>query len=354
MMKIKIVLVPILIWVSLLDFQAQNSKNYLIRTIGFYNVENLFDYEKDLKIWDVDWTPEGKNRWTKEKYLNKLEKLARVISEIGTDLTQTTPDLIGLAEIENRRVLEDLINQPSLISSNYGIIHQDGKDKRGIEVALIYKKSSFTPTSYKSFPLVLADPKIPEKQFFSRDQLLVVGLLDQEEIHLIVNHWPSRYGGEKHSRTQRIEAAKLTRIISDSVLFHNPQAKLIIMGDFNDNPKDISIKNHLQTKALKAEVKPNEFFNPMEKMFQNGLGSLAYQDSWSLFDQILVSHELSVKEDFSSFRFFKAGIFNKIHLQISRGKYKGYPFRTFLNGNYTGGYSDHFPVYIYLVREVYR
>lgn len=329
---------------------AQHKTDFLIRTIAFYNVENLFDYEKDPRIWDNEWTPDGKNNWTEEKYHDKLHKISRVISEIGADLTHTTPDIIGLAEIENIRVLEDLINQPSLRNSNYGIIHYNSPDRRGIDVAFLYKKKLFTPIFHQAFPLLLQNSQDSEKYFYSRDQLLVTGIFDGEEIHFIVNHWPSRFGGEKFSEPYRLKAAALTRKITDSILTKNETAKILIMGDFNDNPTDRSIKEILHSTGFKEKASLKKLYNPFEKMAKYGLGTLAYRDSWSLFDQILLSFELATTSNYSSYRFYKAEIFNRNHLQIRRGRYKGYPYRSFQNGLYTGGYSDHFPVFIYLIK----
>ena len=329
---------------------AQQEKQYKVNTVAFYNVENLFDYERDPQIFDEDWTPEGKNNWTKENYEDKLTKLARVISEIGADVAGTSPVIIGLAEVENRRVLEDLINEPALINSNYGIVHFDSPDRRGIDVALLYKKNLFTPTNYKAHELLLYDSQNSSKRIYTRDQLLVSGMLDGEQIHVIVNHWPSRYGGEKRSRPNRMKAAKLTRQITDSLFIQDPYSKIVIMGDMNDDPTSPSIKDVLNSKRDRSDMKIKELYNPMEDMHRKGLGTLAYRDAWNLFDQIIISTELT-KKDYSSYRFYKAGIYNKNYLQTPRGQYKGYPFRMFANGGYTGGYSDHFPVYIYLIKE---
>ena len=329
---------------------AQQEKQYKINTVAFYNVENLFDYERDLQIYDEDWTPEGKNNWTKEIYEDKLMKLARVISEIGADVSGSAPALIGVAEVENRRVLEDLINEPALLGSNYGIVHFDSPDRRGIDVALLYKKNIFTPTNYKAHELVLYDSQKNNKRIYTRDQLLVSGMLDGEKIHLIVNHWPSRYGGEKRSMPNRIKAAQLTKKITDSLFIEDPYAKIVIMGDMNDDPTSASIKDALGSKRSRDNMKIKELYNPMEDMHRKGLGTLAYRDAWNLFDQMIVSSELT-KKDYTSYRFYKAGIYNKNYLQTPRGQYKGYPYRMFANGAYTGGYSDHFPVYVYLIKE---
>lgn len=328
---------------------SQGEKQYLINTVAFYNVENLFDYEKDSITFDGDWTPEGQNRWTKELYEAKLVNIARVLSEIGADVTETSPAIIGLCEVENRRVLEDLLNQKTLMDKDYGIVHFDSPDRRGIDVALVYKKKLFTPTHYKAFELILFNDTDRTKRIYTRDQLLVSGMLDGEKFHIIVSHWPSRSGGEARSRPNRIRAAELNKRIMDSLFSDDPYAKIISMGDFNDDPASPSIKKVLKTKSGREDMNLKELYNPMEAMYKKGLGTLAYQDGWNLFDQIIVSAELT-KKDFSSYRFYKAGIFNKNYLQTASGRYKGYPFRSFATG-FTGGFSDHFPVYIYLIKE---
>lgn len=328
---------------------AQEEKQYLINTVAFYNVENLFDYEKDPITFDGDWTPEGKNHWTRELYEAKLANMARVVSEIGVDITGSSPALIGVCEVENRRVLEDLLNQTPLVDKEYGIVHFDSPDRRGIDVALLYKKRLFVPTHYKAFELVLFSDSDRSNRIYTRDQLLVSGMFDGEKIHIIVNHWPSRSGGEARSRPKRVRAAELNKRIMDSLFSDDPYAKIITMGDFNDDPTSPSIKKTLKTKSKRENLNLKELYNPMEAMYKKGMGTLAYQDSWNLFDQIMVSTELT-KKDFSSYRFYKAGIFNKNYLQTASGRYKGYPFRSYATG-FTGGFSDHFPVFIYLIKE---
>lgn len=328
---------------------GQNEKKYKIITLAFYNIENLFDYEKDLLSFDEDWTPNGKNHWTKELYEAKLTNMAKVIADIGQDVTGTSPAIIGLCELENRRVLEDLVNDPLLIAKDYGIVHFDSPDRRGIDVALLYQKKLFTPTNYKAHELIIYQDNDRSKRIYTRDQLLVSGMLDGEKIHIIVNHWPSRYGGEERSQSKRIKAAELNQRIIDSLFSEDPYAKIITMGDMNDDPTSKSIKDILKTKKERENVKLKELYNPMENMHKKGMGTLAYRDGWNLFDQIIISAEL-VNKDYSSYRFYKAGIFNKSYLQTPRGQYKGYPFRSFSSG-FTGGYSDHFPVYLYLIKE---
>ena len=329
---------------------GQQKKQYKVNTIAFYNLENLFDYEDDPLTFDDDRTPDGKDHWTKEIYEAKLKNMAKVIAEIGKGVTGISPAIIGVCEIENRRVLEDLLNQKELLLDDYGIVHFDSPDRRGIDVALLYKKKLFTPTGYKAYPLFIYDNNDRTKRIFTRDQLLVSGMLDGEKIHVIVNHWPSRSGGEARSRQKRIEAAKLNKRIIDSLFSVDPYAKIITMGDLNDDPTSPSVKKYLKANGKREKVKIKELYNPMEKMYKKGLGTLAYRDGWNLFDQIIISHEL-LKKDYSTYRFYKAGIYNKPYLANPRGRYKGYPYRSFVNGGFTGGYSDHFPVYILLIKE---
>ena len=329
---------------------SQQEKQYKIQTIAFYNLENLFDFENDPITFDDDRTPDGKDHWTEENYNAKLKNMAKVISDIGKDITETTPTIIGLCEIENRRVLDDLINQETLLKQDYGIIQFDSPDRRGIDVALLYRKNLFIPTNYKTHELFLYDSEDPSKRIYTRDQLVVSGMMDGEKIHFIVNHWPSRRGGEKSSRPKRIKAAKLSRTIIDSLFNENPYAKIITMGDFNDDPSNLSIKKHLKTKKKKKDTKIMELYNPMEEIHKKGVGTLAWRDQWNLFDQLIISSEM-LKTDSSSYSFYKAGIYNEAYLINSQGRYKGYPYRSFANGGFTGGYSDHFPVYLYLIKE---
>ena len=348
-MKNKISLL-IVLFISFTPIFSQEKKAYKVNTIAFYNLENLFDTENDPLTYDDDRTPDGKDHWTEEIYQDKLKNMAKVMAEIGADVSGNTPTIIGVCETENRKVLEDLVNQETLVEQDYGIIQFDSPDRRGIDVALLYKKKLFTPTNYKAKELLIYDDNDKSKRVFTRDQLVVSGMLDGEKIHLIVNHWPSRSGGEKRSRSKRIKAAKLNRQIIDSIFSDEPYAKIITMGDFNDDPTSPSVKDYLNAQRESNGMQMRELFNPMEDLAKQGYGSLAYRDSWNLFDQIIISTELT-KKDFSSYRFYKAGIYNKTYLVNAHGRYKGYPYRSFASGSYTGGYSDHFPVYIYLVKE---
>lgn len=340
--------IPLLLFVYILPGSSAAQKRYTVKTIAFYNAENLFDTIRSSDA-DEERTPSGSYKWTSGRYTDKTAKLARVISEIGKGTTGTPPDIVGLAEVENGIVLRDLIGAKALRAHNYGIVHFDSPDRRGIDVALLYRKSTFTPIHFKNIPLKIYNEE--GYRIYTRDQLLVKGILDGEPVHFIVNHWPSRYGGEKRSRPNRGAAAELNKQLIDSLQVLDPGAKIISMGDLNDDPSDPSLKKVLKVRGQKSETGPGELFNPMEDMATKGLGTLAHRDRWHLFDQIFFTAAL-LEEDKSSYRYWKAGIFNKHYLITPSGSHKGYPLRSYTYGQYSGGYSDHFPVYIYLVKQV--
>ena len=333
-----------------LSSQAQEKKKFKVHTIAFYNLENLFDTENDPDKFDEASPIMEMKVDVEEIYKQKVANMARVIADIGQEVSNNSPVIMGVSEVENRKVLEDLVNHPLLLNKDYGIVHYDSPDARGIDVALLYQKSVFKPTTTSSHELKIYDDE-SRKRVYTRDQLLVTGKFDGELMHFIVNHWPSRRGGEARSRPKRVAAAKLNKRIIDSLQSIDPYAKIFTMGDLNDDPTNASLKE-----VLKAEKKINKvglkgIYNPMENMFKKGLGSNAYRDAWSLFDQILFTQPL-LERDFSSYRFYKAGIFNKHYLTNKKGRYKGYPLRSFADGSFTNGFSDHFPVYVYLIKEV--
>lgn len=330
------------------QLNAQDNK-YTIHTLAFYNLENLFDTINDpLKLDEYSPIMELKTERS-QAYNKKLHNMAKVLSNIGSDLNKNCPTIIGVCEIENRTVLNDLLNQPELIKKDYDIIHFDSPDARGIDVGLLYRTSFFTPTNSKTYTLKIYD-ELNGKRITTRDQLVVSGVLEDEDIYLIINHWPSRRGGEQRSKPKRMAAAKLNKHITDSIYAKAPDAKIVIMGDFNDNPTNASLKKVLQTQKKRKKVGFKGFYNDFENVFNNGFGTTAYRDNWSLFDQIIISKPL-IEKDFSSYRFYKAGIYNKNYLITSNGKYKGYPFRSWNYAGFSNGYSDHFPVYIYLVKK---
>lgn len=323
-------------------------KKYKISAIGFYNLENLFDTEDSDDTNDTEFTPQGSKQWNKEKYKEKLSNLAGVIKSLGQDQTKDGVAILGISEVENRKVIEDLVKQKEIRKRNYGIIHEDSPDRRGIDVALIYQQSLFTPTAHKYHPLLIFRNK---ERVYTRDILHVEGILDGEKIHVLVNHWPSRSGGEKRSRPGRNAAAKICKNLSDSIKVEEPLAKIFIMGDLNDDPVSPSLRNVLQARAKVSSTPKGGFYNPMYSYYKKGIGSNAYRDAWSLFDQIVISEAL-LNKDQEGFFFYKAVIHNPNELVQSFGQYKGYPFRTFSGDTYIAGYSDHFPVYVYLLKEI--
>lgn len=349
---------------SIFGAKAQEKK-FIVHTVAFYNCENLFDTINDPTINDEEYLPS--NGWTSKKYKKKLANLSRVMAEIGSGENANSPTILGISEVENRGVIEDLVKQPLIAGKDYGIIHFNSPDRRGIDVALLYQKKHFKPTSYKSIPLLVYQKEDDNKKddnedksddkatvdtktrvLYTRDQLLVTGLLDGEEISFIVNHWPSRSGGEKRSSPYREAAAALNKKIIDSLYRINPDAKVITMGDLNDGPYNNSVKKVLGAKGKKEQVGKQGLYNPMEEMANKGIGSLAYRDAWDLFDQMIMTEPL-IRKDYSSFRFWKAGVYNKAFLTQTTGQYKGYPLR---NTRTDVGFSDHFPVYLYLIKQV--
>lgn len=324
----------------------ERSNEFIGVSIGFYNVENLFDTINDPNIRDDDFTPSGVNRWNSARYNEKLENLARVISLMGRDFNPDGPVVLGLAEVENRAVLEDLARQEAISQRNYQVVHYFGPDARGVDVAFMYQEKYFTYLSSKAYPSVIDD--MPG--FRTRDQLLLTGELLGERMHFIVAHWPSRRGGERRSRPLRTAMADIARHIVDSIQDAEPGAKIIFMGDLNDNPTDISVRKHLRSKGSPMGIKDNELYNPFEDLFRRGIGSNAWRDTWSLFDQILISPAF-LSDGYHSWRYHRAEVFNAPFLRQPAGRFQGYPFRTYGGGVYLGGYSDHFPTLIYLIRE---
>jgi len=350
-MRFILFIAPFLLLMATYQINKEYSKKYHIKTIGFYNVENLFDTIDDSLTIDEDYTLKGKNHYSEEDYLEKIHKTAEVISKIGSGKLNQGPSILGLAEIENHKVLHDLVNSYQLQSSAYKIIQKDSPDRRGIDVALLYSDHDFLPIDFKCKEVRLWNER--GERIYTRDILYVNGILDNEEVHVIVNHWPSRRGGKSRSESKRMKTAYLVRQLTDSIIINDPDSKILILGDFNDDPIDKSIKEGL-LKPLQIENKTlNPFFNPMEVMFKKGWNSMAYRDGLHLFDQIILSSNLkSGSNEVNGYFFYRAGIYNPSYLISQKGRYKGYPLRSFENNHYAGGYSDHFPVYIELIKSV--
>jgi predicted extracellular nuclease len=341
-----------MIFVFLICFSGITSGqgNLKAGLIAFYNLENLFDTIDAENVLDEDFTPEGLNKWTSDKYRIKIDRLAEAISRLGEDEgIKGGPAVIGVSEIENRNVLEDLIANERLKNSNYQIVHYDSPDLRGVDVALLYQPRFFRVTSSSSPELKIFDET--NARVYTRDQLVVTGQFDGEKISIIVNHWPSRSSGESVTRPRRNEAAALTRRLVDSLMAEDRNAKVVVMGDLNDDPVNESLRKYLRAGEDPLKLKEGELYNTMYPLFRKGIGSLYYRDGLNLFDQIIVTPAFLGK-DYSTYKYYKARVFNKSFLTQPDGQYKDYPFRTYVGPTFQGGYSDHFPVYILIVREV--
>lgn len=324
-------------------------KRYTVTGIAFYNLENLFDTIPNNPLGrDAEYTPTGAKQWTGKRYWNKIHNLAYVIANMKTDLTPNGPAVIGVSEIENITVLQDLVNDEQIRNLNLQIIHHDSPDRRGVDVGFLYNPRLFRPLNITHHTLKIES----NPSFATRDQTCVSGLLMGEPVSLIVNHWPSRLGGQQQSSYLREAAAALSKHIADSVMSVNPKQKVIIMGDLNDDPQDASCAKVLGAKKKQKDVKEGGWFNPWWEVLDKGIGTLAYKGQWNLFDQIIINYNL-LGDDRSTFKYFKCKILNDIPgLRTTEGDRQGYPLRTFASGVYLNGYSDHFPTQIFLVREL--
>jgi len=324
---------------------ADNNRKVQVAGIAFYNFENLFDtIPNNPEGRDVEFTPGGPRQWDTRKYNEKLHNLAYAISQFKTKATPLGPAIIGVSEIENRTVMEDVIAQPELRGLDLGIVHHDSPDARGVDVGMIYNKRYFRVENVTNHRLTT----IPYR---TRDQMCVVGSLLGQRIAVIVNHWPSRLGGQEQSSPNREAAAALSKQIADSLWNVDPEIGVIIMGDLNDDPQDRSCAVVLGAKKKSKGVEAQGFFNPWWSKLDSGIGTLAYKSSWNLFDQIIISGNLvNVPDD--RWHFYEAKVLNFDFLKDTEGNRQGYPKRSFSGGAYLGGYSDHFPTEIFLRRYV--
>ena len=338
---------------SISQTQVSTKQNYKLAVVAFYNLENFYDTLDDPITSDEEFTPKGERNYNSAIYWNKVGKLASVIKKLGTDDDKyPCPDgaaFIGVAEIENDNVLNDLVRDPQIKDRNYKFVHYDSKDRRSVDVGFLYNPKYFTVLDSK--PLFVNLPRGSKDAYYTRDVLWVKGLFDGELVHIYVNHWPSRLGGEERSAPGRAAAALVSKKHSDSIMKADGEQKIIIMGDLNDHPTDPSLVKVLKCKSKIADVKEGGLFNPWVDLYKSGIGTLAYQDSWGLFDQIVIGSKwLNKKQD--GFFFQKQFIFNREFMTENLGRYKGYPMRTWDGLSYRGGYSDHFPTYLVMLKKV--
>ena len=338
------------IGVLLAFLPASAQKKYSVYGVGFYNQENLFDTCHDEGKRDYDFLPTGSYKWNAMKYNHKLSNMSRALADMGTDvLPNIGCAIIGLAEVENSKALDDLIAQPALSARNYQYVHIEGPDRRGIDCALLYNPSLFSVKNTRLVPYVQKLKK--DSAFYTRGFLTVSGTLADENVAVIVCHLPSRFSESFY----RELGAEQVKAIKDSLLNDDPNCKVFVMGDMNDDPIDKSMAGILKGKANIKDVNEGDMYNPWYNILvKEGVGTLLYQGSWNLFDQILVTPNLlnkDDKKDFSSLKLWKNQIFKRDYLFQTEGKYKGSPKRTTAGGVWLDGYSDHLPVVIYLVKE---
>lgn len=341
-------ILPLLFLLSCLTSNAQKQA-YKVAVIAFYNLENFYDTIDNPLVNDEEFLPTGPKNYNSAIYWDKVKKLASVLSQIGTEVNSDGPALIGVAEVENDTVLNDLVNQPLLKDRHYKIVHYDSRDLRGVDVALLYNPKYFVPDS--SEKLFVQLPGGTKDAFYTRDILWVRGRLDGEPVNVYVNHWPSRSGGEERSAPARAAAAQVAKNHMDSVTRADGEQKVVIMGDLNDDPVSPSVARVIKARGRMEDVEKGGMYNPWIELYNKGIGTLAYQDSWGLFDQIMISYPwLNRNQD--GFFFYQQHIFRREFMTENIGRYKGYPMRTWDGNAYRGGYSDHFPTYLVMLKKV--
>jgi predicted extracellular nuclease len=301
-------------------------------SIGFYNLENLFDTVDDPRSLDDDFTETSERNWNEKRFRKKVKKLGQVISNMGYEEIKFPPVLLGVAEVENSDVLTALVDSKFLQKKEYDYVHFDSPDERGIDTALLYRKEYFSVIKQEAHTVYLSDEE--GIRDYTRDILYVYGELENQPLHILVNHWPSRRRGADETQHKRKIAADRNLEILENIYAEDPDAKVVIMGDFNDDPHSESVQKLVNTKM----------YNPMEVLLTKYQGSLSYRDTWYLFDQIIISHNFLQGHN-NPFRFKMAKIFDPAEIKEYKGKYKGLPFRTYSGKKHIGGYSDHFPVY---------
>jgi endonuclease/exonuclease/phosphatase family metal-dependent hydrolase len=316
-------------------------------TAVFYNVENLFDIYNDPKTKDEEFLPESPKQWDLTKYKKKITDLAKVLSTINE---KELPALVGLAEVENLKVMEDLVASPKLRPGKYGIVQYDSKDERGIGVALLYNKDKIEIIDSKAVPIVFGF----DIQDVARDILYVkFRIKDDYVYHIFINHWPSRSPDEQVSEIKRITAAITLRKEVDNILNFENNARIIIMGDFNDEPTNKSVMQILNATNKRKNLNYRDLYNLMYDLHNTGNeGSITYKDNWQMFDQIIVTPELLKKGtgyylSYSDGKVYKG---EEVLLTNPQTKLTG-PNWTYDGNSYLGGVSDHLPVYIILKKD---
>ena len=356
-MKKSFIFLTLMLLVGLQQATAQDKK-YQLYGVGFYNLENLFDTCHDVGHNDYQYLPDGQNKWTGLKYSHKLRNMARVLAEMGTDLHPLGCAVIGVSEVENAKCLEDLCNQEPLKARNMQFVHIEGPDQRGVDCALLYNPTMFQVRDARLVPYVYVRPE--DSLRATRGFLTVSGTMAGEHVTVIVNHLPSRFATSFY----REEGGRQIREIKEQVMREDPNVKLIIMGDMNDDPQDKSMAEALGARRKIKKTEEGGLWNPWWDVLASGTGTLQYDGGWNLFDQIILSHSLLDthhmkdgkevqlnKIDCSTLRYFRHQIFRRDYLFQREGRYKGNTLRTHAGGVWLDGYSDHLPTIVYLVKE---
>ena len=350
---------------------ANAGKRYAMYGIAFYNLENLFDTIHDAGKNDYQFLPNGTYKWTGHKYRAKLKNMSTVLAQLCTDRLKTGAAVVGVSEVENRRVLEDLLKQDALKDRGWEIVHFDGPDRRGVECAFFYNPRLFQLENAMLVPYYYKSDEQPDVDLgfyvddngvvtpheglrgdtthITRGFLVMTGLLGGERTHFVVNHWPSRAAASP----ARERAGYQLRCLKDALLRQYPDSKIFIMGDMNDDPGDKSMTEalgcvHRQKDARTAA----DLYNPWhDTLYTGGQGTLLYDGKWNLFDQIVFSGSL-LGSDRSTLKYYKHEIFLRDYLIQQDGADKGAPKRTHSRGVWLNGYSDHLPTQVFLVKEI--
>lgn len=346
-------------------------KKYAMYGVAFYNLENLFDTIHDAGKNDYEYLPNGRNKWGKMKYEAKLHNLSRVLSELCTEKLPGGPAVIGLSEVENTHVLDDLLKQPALAKRGYKYVDHGSMDRRGIECAFFYNPRLFQlersylvpfyygPSGKVDDPLLgfytdeagkvqAYDELKGDTTYITRGFLVMEGKLAGESMAFIVNHWPSRAAGDE----VRQRAGFQVRQLMNAILEQTPGIKIMVMGDMNDDPGNKSMVEQLGCVSEKKDAKSErDMYNPWyNTLYKVGQGTLMYREKWNLFDQIVMSGNM-VGKDYSTLKYYQHAIFIRDYLFQQEGKFRGNPLRTHAGGVWLNGYSDHLPTQVYLLKE---
>lgn len=308
--------------------------------VSFYNVENLFDtIDEPIKI-DEEFTPDSKKLWNTERYNDKLGKLSRVFASMGDG--QNAPIVVGLAEVENKTAINDLLKTPAFSAHKYGIVHQESPDMRGIDLALLFRKDKVKILKQEFIVATFPD----EPEYTSRDIIYAEAKVASEKLHLFINHWPSRYGGMEKSEPRRLRVAELVREKIDQIQKKSPKAKIILLGDFNDGPTNKSITEVLMADTLYSTKDKTHLYNISYPIEASGAGSYNYKGNWQLMDQVIVSHQLISDKERIHTQDDMVKVLKEDYMLYQDKRYGPKPNRSYGGPNYYGGYSDHLPIYI--------